>query len=478
MKALIPITFLLLSFLTSVGQDLDITPKVMIRSDSEYKIIGKINETIMMVVEDNGFYKIHAFNEDMTNKWERSLKMERKTVKVNGFISRKNDFSVFYSYRYKGKNYIKQRRLDEKLNIVDSTTLKIFSKRSLSPTVHFETSSNNKKALMYSVENSNEFELTVVDNDSMRIELEVKFKAEDFSYQQDFLQTVVDNDGGVYFIFEKDNRKSKIEDNIFKVFYFNPGSDDIRFFNISMANHLWYDVYFDFDNMSKKLVVGGFYSDETILEAQGIFFMAVSPNESDQITSNFEAFSKEYLGLLLGKKLRKNIGFNEVSVQQIVPRHDGGILMIAERYKEESRDNRMASDPYQQKRRDYSRAEQIDYFYNEILLYSFHPDGELHWTEILHKKQYSQDDDGVFSSFFLFLNKSQIRFLYNDTVKRSDTVYEYIVSGNGEAERNSLFNTKADNLMLRMPDAVQISSNTIIVPSERRSSVKLVKMTF
>ena len=76
------------------------------------------------------------------------------------------------------------------------------------------------------------------------------------------------------------------------------------------------------------------------------------------------------------------------------------------------------------------------------------------------------------------MNRSKIRFLYNDAIKRSDTVYEYVVAGNGELERNSLFNTNEDKLMLRMLDAVQVSSNVIIIPSERRSSVKLVKMTF
>ena len=328
---------------------------------------------------------------------------------------------------------------------------------------------------MYNVENSDEFEVIVVDNDSMKVELDVKFKTEDFSYNQDFLQAVVDNDGGVYFIFEKDNRKSKKEENILKVFYFNPKSNKTKFFNISMQEHLWHDIYFDFDNKNKKLLISGFYSDETILEGHGVFFMTVSPNDPGNVTSNFEEFSKEYLALVLGKQVKKNVGFGDVVVQQIVPRRDGGVLMIAERYKEEERD-RISTDPYSRKNDD--RINQTDYVFSEILLYSFHPNGELHWTEVLHKKQYSQDDSGVFSSFFLFMNRSKIRFLYNDAIKRSDTVYEYVVAGNGELERNSLFNTNEDKLMLRMLDAVQVSSNVIIIPSERRSSVKLVKMTF
>ena len=475
MKAFILSSIFLLSSLMTIGQDLDITSEVMIRSTSKYEIIGKINETIMMVINNSGFYKVHAYTEEMTNKWERPLKMDRKTAKVNGFIARKDDFSVFYSYRHKGRNYLKQRRLDEKLNLVDSTTLKTFSRRSISPSLYFETSQNKKKVLMYNVENSDEFEVIVVDNDSMKVELDVKFKTEDFSYNQDFLQAVVDNDGGVYFIFEKDNRKSKKEENILKVFYFNPKSNKAKFFNISMQEHLWHDIYFDFDNKNKKLLISGFYSDETILEGHGVFFMTVSPNDPGNVTSNFEEFSKEYLALVLGKQVKKNVGFGDVVVQQIVPRRDGGVLMIAERYKEEERD-RISTDPYSRKNDD--RINQTDYVFSEILLYSFHPNGELHWTEVLHKKQYSQDDSGVFSSFFLFMNRSKIRFLYNDAIKRSDTVYEYVVAGNGELERNSLFNTNEDKLMLRMLDAVQVSSNVIIIPSERRSSVKLVKMTF
>jgi hypothetical protein len=478
MKASVSIIFLLGSFFTSFSQDLAITPEIQIRSSTKYKIVGRINETVMLMVEENGFYKIHAFTEEMTKKWDRPLKMEKKVVKISGFIPRENDFSVYYTYRHKGLSYLNIRRLDEKLNIVDSTVIKKIESLSFTPTIHFETSKNKKKALMYYVENSNKFTITVIDNDSMTTDLDMEFKTEDFTYERDFLQAVVDNNGGVYMIFEKDNQKSKRETNIFKVFYFNPTDKQIRFFDISLKEHLWHDVHFDTDNINNRLLAMGFYSDETILEAQGIFFMSVSPERPEEIISNFEPFSKEYLSLVFGKEVKKNIGMSDAIVQQLVPRQDGGGLMIGERYKEENRNRPSTGVPERGISTRNADTPQTDYFYNEILLYSFHPNGQIHWVEVLHKKQYSSDDNGVFSSFFLFLNKAKIRFLYNDTVKRNDTVYEYIVTGNGEFERKSLFNTKEDELMLRLPDAVQISSNVILVPSELRGSVKLVKMTF
>ena len=47
------------------------------------------------------------------------------------------------------------------------------------------------------------------------------------------------------------------------------------------------------------------------------------------------------------------------------------------------------------------------------------------------KKQYSQDDNAIFSSFFLFQNPRELRFLFNDDIKTENTVSEYIITGSG-----------------------------------------------
>jgi hypothetical protein len=120
----------------------------------------------------------------------------------------------------------------------------------------------------------------------------------------------------------------------------------------------------------------------------------------------------------------------------------------------------------------------VDYYYDDMFMVSFNPDGKTHWKTILHKKQYSQDDNGVFSSFFLYKNPTNLRLLFNDEIKYENTVSEYVVNGSGDFERKSLLNTENLELKLRFRDALQVSATEIIVASERRNRLKLVKLQY
>ena len=102
----------------------------------------------------------------------------------------------------------------------------------------------------------------------------------------------------------------------------------------------------------------------------------------------------------------------------------------------------------------------------------------LEWSDVLHKKQYSHDDDGMYSSFFLFKNPSKLRLIYNDEISAENTVSEYIVQANGQYQRKSVLSTEYVRLQLRFRDAMQVSSNTFIVPSQRSLRLNLVKVEY
>jgi hypothetical protein len=96
----------------------------------------------------------------------------------------------------------------------------------------------------------------------------------------------------------------------------------------------------------------------------------------------------------------------------------------------------------------------------------------------MHKKQYSQDDDGIYSSFFVFKTASSLRFLFNDEIKYENTVSEYVLRGNGRFDRNSLMSTENLKLRLRFRDAMQIDANTLLIPSERRNRLKIARLEY
>lgn len=120
----------------------------------------------------------------------------------------------------------------------------------------------------------------------------------------------------------------------------------------------------------------------------------------------------------------------------------------------------------------------VDYYNENLIVLANYPDGNEQWKKVLYKKQFSQDDNSIYSSFFLFKTPSRLRLLYNDEIKSSNTVSEYLMDPLGNYERKSVLSTEYQNLKLRFRDAIQTSSTSIIVPSERSSKIYLVKIEY
>jgi len=163
----------------------------------------------------------------------------------------------------------------------------------------------------------------------------------------------------------------------------------------------------------------------------------------------------------------------------LVFRNDGGVLLISEIKREFSRRNPYNTTSYPRDNYNpYTRRGWVDFYNDDIVITNINPDKEMDWYKVLYKKQFSQDDDGVFSSFFVMKTPSRMRFIYNDEIKRNNTVSEYLMDPAGKIARNSLLSTMGQEMKLRFQDAIQISSNSIIIPSEKNYDLNLVKITY
>jgi hypothetical protein len=120
----------------------------------------------------------------------------------------------------------------------------------------------------------------------------------------------------------------------------------------------------------------------------------------------------------------------------------------------------------------------VDYYYDDLFLIAFQPDGKSDWKTVLHKKQYSQDDDGIFSSYYLFQRPDRLSFLFNDEIRYENTCSEYVVSPVGEFDRNSVLNTVGQGMRLRFRDALQLNTEECLIPSEFRNKLRLVLLRY
>jgi hypothetical protein len=232
-------------------------------------------------------------------------------------------------------------------------------------------------------------------------------------------------------------------------------------------------VRFSFDNLNRQLVGVGLYADKNRERANGIFYANISP-EGKAPSLRYEPFTDKVISILRRKDVEEDTrGISDADIRQVVLRHDGGALIVAERHHEIHRGTAAGRGFW----RDGMRMV-MDFYYDDLLLVALHPTGEMHWTTVLHKKQYSQDDEATFSSYFLFMTPEKLHFMFNDEIKYENTCSDYVVSPVGEFDRNSLMNTFGQNLRLRFRDALQLSANECLVPSEFRNKLRLVLLRF
>ena len=453
-----------------------VSDPIDIRSEETYQILGNSNDGVLVFKSDALTAEIARYDKELKFLWQKELELLDRRPEVMGVLDTRSDFTVLYSRRVENEFHIMAHRYDLDANLLDTVTIKNMGKTYYRPNFQLIRSDDRTKVAFYQIKNMTKIQIMVFDVERLEMLWEHEFELNQVNYENEFQQILVDNTGNFYFILSKDNRRSKKTTHYFEYYQYGEATNFTpKVFKTSLKGMLTFDALFSVDNLNKQLVAGGLYGQESNLKAEGYFFLSVSPSNPDDYVFDFKAFDDQFVNTILRKKDgSKNKGINETNIQEVVHRSDGGALIIAERNRTFLRG--VAGGPVSANRNGGRYI--TDYFYDDLFVISVHPDGSHHWENILHKKQYSQDDGGIYSSYFLVKTPTALRFLYNDEIKYENTVSEYVLKGSGEYDRNSVMNTEDQKLKLRFRDAVQIASNSIVVPSERRNKLQLVKVLY
>jgi len=456
------------------SQIVTVSEDIMLRNDIAYEVIGKMKDRILLFRDQSTEFEVQAFNEQMREIWSKELELDKRLPAVIGLSRTEDAFTLFYRFKQKSQTVLKAHKYDAGANLIDSVTIKDFGYLFFTPDFEIVRSQDRRKVVLYYVEKQSDIHALAFDVETMELLWDQTFLPEDFDVSRDIMHTIVDNDGNFYIVLEKNNLKYKRETHYYETHQYIGSTAEYKQYNIALDGKLTYDVYFSFDNLNKHLMAGGFYAEKNPGRANGYFFLAVPRDRPLEYLLEYDVFDIDFVATLMGKELDDEKGIMEASIQETVLRQDGGMIIIGERNRQYERrmagTNRIAYEGY-------SRFI-VDYFYDDLFLISIHPDGKPHWKQVLHKKQYSQDDEGIYSSYFLFKTPQRLRFLFNDEIRQENTVSEYVINGHGEYDRNSVLSTTNLRLRLRFRDATQIDAYEVVIPSERRNQLRLIKVEY
>ena len=363
--------------------------------------------------------------------------------------------------------------------LVDSVTLFVTTDKGLPKRYRNITSEDKSKTALFSFERDDIINIVVIDNEKNELVYSMEIVLQNFDIKDDFRRIDVSNDGILVFLFEKDNARFSRDDHIMTIVGVY-GGDIVVESLLSAKGRMTVDLEMKYNNQNDHIVIGGLSSKKDKYRAENYFFFNKAIGEIESLEEiKYVSFGNDFIAEVYGKEVGKFKSLRDYVVQDMILRADGGFLLVTEMeriYTRRTQFNNVggrANNNFNPGVRAWT-----DHYNEDMVIIALNPDGTEHWREVLYKKQFSQDDGGAFSSYFMFKTPSRLKIVYNDEIKNNNTVSEYVVNPIGKHERNSLLSTEYQNLRLRFRDAIQLSNHEILVPSEKSYNLRLVKIDY
>lgn len=453
------------------AQRITVSEEIMLKDDLTYEIIGDVNGRTLLIRDRGTDIEVRAYDEQMQLRWDRTLSLEKRNSDIIRFLPAENGFHMIYGYRHRGDYIITHRTYNQDLTLTDTTVIHTDVKDYFTPRYRSRLSEDRTKLLLYQAEKETEITTMVYDILTRTLQWRRGLRVLDGSVRRNFRDMLVSNAGDAFILMDRDRVGDR--NRAFSVLHVDAHTHEVTDIVVNLGDLLATDLFTQYDNLNNRLVMTGLFNEKALGRSRGLYMITLDPATTVYQLRTVQ-FGEEFLTSIYGKEVSANKGITNYTVKDVVLRQDGGALVIAEMMKEYARRPNIPG------RREFAfaRGGWVDYYYEDLIVFSIHPSGTEHWNAVLHKKQYSQDDDAMYSSYFLFKTPEMLRLLFNDEIRQENMVSEYVIRGNGFYRRQSVFSTDYQRLRLRLRSAVQVSHNSCIVPSERSGRLNLVRITF
>jgi len=453
---------------------------INIRSDYGYEIIGDVNDHILLY-RDRGFEQLlMVYDKSLEFVREREIDTEKKKSRIYGLAKKDTSFLAFYGYKEDGNEYIRVASYNEYAEVLDTMTI-FEKKRTFFGNREFThlLSESKRFSLLYTIEKKSDFIPVVFDNEEMKPIQNGEYKLENRNLRKDLIDILVTDQGDIIMLLELNNSRFNNDKHIAEVVYIQGKTGAVSISQVNLSDVYTQSIHMSYDNYRRNVSISGLYNDKSSSESKGYFY-AEKPIGNPRIDMDvvFTEFGQGFINDVYGTKSNKKKGIKDFHIVSSISRQDGGKLLIAEMQKRFSRNPGYNSNTGLNAGGSGLVRAWVDYFNEDMVVIALKPGGEEQWKKVMYKKQFSQDDGAIFSSFFLFKTPSRIRIIYNDEIKKDNIVSEYVFGPLGRNKRQSIFSTEYQNLKLRLKDALQISSTEVLIPSERNRVLSIVKISY
>ena len=471
------------TFLTAQEAQYSLPEKFSSRSDN-MEVLGKAQGLTYVHFSSKKEDRIQTYRPNMGVKWKKYVDFNYKRQSVERFLLRGDKLVMFYTQRKKGNQilFLREYNLEMDSIIADfpiDTVQKDFGDPF--PILDFKESNDKKSLLIYFIDQKfmrDDIMHMVVFNKQLEVTGKGKVNIPNGSSKISLHDILVDNKGQVYLILSESKSWGFGNTMKYVVLSSNNGYNQEEGMQLLTEEGKYFNsAHFKVDNVNDNIVAAGFYTTDKYQTrgSEGIYYKVFNLNNPERNLINFEEFSPEFIARIKGsRKVKPNERLYTFEIKDILLRDDGGALLLAESFYKTYKNSDFI-DPY---RLNNISDVNITYHYDDLLVISVHPKGNIHWKNVLPKSQVSNGDLGKYSSFTFLNTGYNLAFIYNDEIIDKTNVIQYSIDINGEAKREMLMNSYKNDVYLMPQLAKQVSMNEIIIPSLKKRNLKLVKLTY
>lgn len=226
------------------------------------------------------------------------------------------------------------------------------------------------------------------------------------------------------------------------------------------------DIMIKYNSVKNEIVCGGIGVDNTSYSGSGIKLLIIdSLFHFREVNYSIQGSS---LKELIGERNNSGISLDNYSIQDLILREDGGALLVAEaQYLSEY-------SFYDQFTQTFNRR--TEYHFDNIVLFSISPEGNIDWCKVIKKEQVTMDDFGIFSSFASYLNNEEIGIIYNKDSGRNFELMHVLITKDGQLSSKRISKSNIDAIIPKYNR--QTNATEICVPVLIKRQLYLAKIEF
>lgn len=256
-----------------------------------------------------------------------------------------------------------------------------------------------------------------------------------------------------------------------------PGATAFEAKELALGEKFAAGGYTKVDNVNNVVYFGGFYSNNKNGNFDGIIYAAYSNAEDKYTISKFIPFDGQLVAA--SPTSRRGGNFDNYVVKQLIAKNDGGFVMISEMTYITTRSTFTPGFGYYSFYTPYMNSSVREYHYNDIMVLSYDKNGTREWNSFVHKRQYSQEDEGVFSSYALLNTGGTLAFLYNDfDVRHSRIQLSTVSPEGGKTETHGLAAEGNDYPDWLPRSSRQVSGRSLVIPCVKKKQICFARVSF